>query len=256
MKVNTKLLPVAAAGLGILALLARIALYLLGRDEKGLLISGHPLELLVWAATAAAILILAFVWKLDGSARYAHNFAPSVPAAIGSFALAGGITVCVILSGGTGLWLGLLSRITGFLAIPAIVWAGLCRYRGKRPFFLLHALVCLYLMLYLVNHYQTWSSRPQMQDWFFSMLGILFLALFGYYQTTFDVNMGKRRMQLCTGLLAGFFCIAAAAGGEDVPLYIGGAAWALTGLCSLTPVPRRRKNPITEAKKDPSNDPA
>lgn len=247
---HSKKLPVLTAGLGLLALILRLALFRLGRDEKNLLISGHPLGLLVWAVTGAAVLLILFsVWRLYGSSRYDHNFSPSVPAAVGAFALAGGIVVCVAFSS-TGQRLDLLRNICGLLAAPALVWAGIRRYQGKRPFFLLHGLACLFLMLYTVSHYQPWSSRPQIQNWFFSMSGMLFLSLFAYYQTAFDVDMGKRRMQLASGLLAVFFCTAAMAGEPDVPLYLGGAVWALTNLCSLTPVRRRRKNPITEAGKD------
>lgn len=254
---NAKKLPFLTAGLGVAALLLRLSLYLLGRDEKNLLVAGHPLELLTWTVTAAAVIvILGSTWKLDGSARYSDNFAPSAAAAIGTFALAGGIAVSVILGIPSGLRLNLLCCISGVLAVPAIVFAGLCRYRGKHPSFLFHGLVCLYLTVYTISHYQTWSSRPQLQDWFFAMAGIVCLALFAYYQTAFDAGLGKRRMQLITGLLAAFFCIAAAAGGEDTLLYIGGAVWSLTNLCSLTPVPRRRKNPITENAKDVPNETA
>ena len=110
----------------------------------------------------------------------------------------------------------------------------------------LHGIVCLYLTLYSISHYQTWSSQPQMQDWFFSMAGIVCLVLFSYYQTAFPVGLGKRRLQLLVGLLGGFFCIGAIAGSEDTLMYLGGALWMLTNLCSLTPASRRRKNPITE----------
>lgn len=254
---NAKKLPVLTACLGLLAMTLRFGLYLLGRDEKNLLITGHPLDLLVWTVTAAAaVLILGSVWKLEGASRYADNFAPSAAAAIGAFALAGGIAVSVILGNPSGLRLDLMCRLSGALAIPAIIWAGLCRFNGKHPAFVFHALVCLHLTVYTISHYQTWSSHPQIQDWFFAMAGIVCLALFAYYQTAFDAGLGKRRMQLITGLLAGFFCIAAIAGSEDTLLYAGGAVWSLTNLCSLTPVPRRRRNPITENAKDVPNETA
>ena len=244
---NPKNLPVFSAGAGLMALVLRSLLFLLGRDEKNLLISGHPLDLLVWIVTAAAAaVILASVWKLAGSSGYADNFGPSAAAAVGSFALAGGITVSVILGASSGLRLEMLYRFIGALAVPAVVWAGLCRWKGKQPFFLLHGIVCLYLTLYSISHYQTWSSQPQMQDWFFSMAGIVCLVLFSYYQTAFPVGLGKRRLQLLVGLLGGFFCIGAIAGSEDTLMYLGGALWMLTNLCSLTPASRRRKNPITE----------
>lgn len=246
-KLNIHRLPMAAAGLGFLTLLARIALSLLGEDEKGLLIPGHPLAIGVWGLTAAAaILVLLSVWNLKGSRKYSDNFHPSTAAAIGAFALAGGIAVTVLLNWNTYGRLDLIRNLCGAAAIPALIFAGLYRWQGKRPFFPLHALVCLYLTLYAVSHYQLWSSRPQIHHWFFTMAGSLLLTLFAYYQAAFDASMAKRRLQLATGLLAGFFCIAATANAEDVALYLGGALWALTNLCSLTPVRRRRKNPLTD----------
>lgn len=244
---HPKKLPFFAAAAGLVTLALRFSLFLLGRDEKNLLITGHPLDILTWAVTAAAVIvILLTVRKLDGSSRYGDNFAPSVAAAIGTFSLAGGIAVSVILGGTSGLRLEMLCRLSGALAVPAIVWTGLCRWRGKKPFFGFHALVCLYLTLYTITHYQIWSSHPQIQDWFFDMIGIVCLTLFAYDQTAFDAGMGNRRMQLITGLLGAFFCLAAIAGSEDILLYIGGAVWAMTNLCSLAPISRRRKNPITE----------
>jgi len=241
-KSNT--LPTFFAALGAAALLLRIGQNLLGTDEKGLLVPGHPLGLLVWAACAAAVVLAVLaVVPLKGSNRYSDNFSLSTPAAIGSFALAGGMVVSVLLGWNTGMRLDLIRNLAGLAAIPGLVWVGLCRWQGKKPFFLFHALVCLYLTLHTVSHYQLWSSRPQVQDCFFPMAASTLLCLFAYYQTAFDVGLGKRRMQLGTGLLAAFFCMTAAASGEDLMLYIGGAIWALTGLCSLTPVKRRRTNP-------------
>lgn len=250
-------LPNLAAGLGAAAFLLRVGLYLVATDEKGLLIPRHPLDLLVWVVTAAVVVLTVIrVWPLDGSPRYADNFFPDTGAAIGCFALAGSIMVSVIT--GWDIWtrLNLIRNLCGLLAIPAIVWVGLCRWQGKRPFFTFHAVTCLYLTLYTVSHYQAWSSRPQLQDYFFSMAGAVLLTLFAYYQTAFDVSLGKRRMQLVTGLLAAFFCMAAAAAGENLLLYAGGAVWTLTNLCSLTPVKRRRRNPITDSRKEEPHEPA
>ena len=256
-KLNNKFPPRMITALGIAAMLLRAALFLVGEDAKGLLIPGHPLDLLVWTVTAAAAVVTVLsIWELDGSPKYADNFSPSTSAAIGAFALAGGIAVSVISGWYTFLRLEMIRNVCGLLAVPALIWAGLCRREGKQPFFLSHALVCLYLTLFTVSHYQVWSSRPQLQDYFFTMSGSILLALFAYYQTAFDVGMGKRRMQLGTGLLAAFFCIAALAGGEDMPLYLGGTIWTLTNLCSLFPVPRRRKNPLTPDEKDDSHEAA
>lgn len=238
---NSKSLPVLAAGLGCAAALLRLGLYAFGTDEKGLLNNGHILSLLVWAVTAfAALFICLEVRKLGGSARYEDNFGPSAAAAMGTFALAGGIAVTVVSGWETWLRLEMIRNFLGLLSIPALLWVGLRRRRGRQSFFLFHALLCLYLTLHTVSHYQIWCSRPQLQDFLFPMAGSILLALFAYYQTAFDVAMGKRRMQLGVGLLGAFACIAAAAGGEDILLYTGGAVWMLTNLCSLTPVPTEK----------------
>ena len=148
-----------------------------------------------------------------------------------------------------------LRNLAALLAVPSLIWVGICRWRGKRPSFLFHAALCLYLTLYAVSHYQTWSSRPQLQDYLFAVAGAILLTLFAYYQTAFDVGLGKRRMQLGTGLMAAFFCIAAPAGGDDLVLYFSGAFWALTNLCRLVPVPRPRKH-SAEPPQEPDNTPA
>lgn len=254
MNLNTKKLPLLAALLGLIALILRAGLFLLGHDEKGLLMPWHSLNLLCWAVTAGTLLICVLgVRKLNGSCRYSDNFSASLPAAIGAFALAGGIAVRVI--GGWSAWtlLELLRDVCGALSVPALVWVGLQRRQGKRPFFGFHAMACVYLTLYAISHYQTWCSRPQLQEYLFSMAGILLLVLFAYQQTAFDVGLGKRRMQLLTGLLAGFFCLAAVAGLEDIPLYLGGAVWALTNLCSLTPVTDAPSESAPEAGQENSH---
>lgn len=254
MNLNTKKLPLLAALLGLVALILRSGLFLLGRDEKGLLMPWHPLDLLCWAVTAGTLLICVLVVrKLNGSCRYSHNFSASVPAAIGAFALAGGIAVTVIGRWNPWSLLELIRDVCGVLSVPAMIWVGIQRRRGKQPFFGFYAAACVYLTLYAVSHYQTWCSRPQMQDYAFSMGGILLLTMFAYQQTAFDVGLGKRRMHLLAGLLAGFFCLAAVAGLEDIGLYLGGAIWALTNLCSLTPVTDTPSGSAPEAGQDNSH---
>ena len=237
MKPNTKHLPLLCAGLGILTAVLRLVQASFGTDHKGLLILWHPLDLLVWAVTAATVILVVFtVRKLDGSNLYTDNFGPATPAAIGCTALMGGIAAVVSVAPNIFIRLEVIRMYLGMLALPALLWVGVCRIQGKRPFFLFHGAVCLYLVIHTVSHYQSWCARPLMQSFFFPMAASIFLTLFAYYQTAFDVELGNRRMQLGTGLLGTFFCLTAAAGGEDLMLYLGGAIWMLTNLCSLTPV--------------------
>lgn len=250
-KLNPNRLPALTAGLGLLAMVLRMALFLLGRDEKNLLVSYHPLSILVWAVTAAATsLVILHLPKLQGAPDYARNFRASSAAALGAIGLAIGICATVVSGWNLLSTLDLLCSIFGLLAVPALVLLALHRRQGKQPFFLLHGVVCIYLTLFSVSHYQIWSSRPQIQDWFFTMGATILLTLFAYCQTAFDADMGNRRMQISTGLLATFFCLAAVAGGEDVLLYLTGALWAVTNLCRLVPPRPRRKNSITEAARE------
>jgi len=250
-KFNPKLIPILTAVLGLLALISRLGLYRLGTDEKGLLISGHPLNILTWIATTAAmVLVLVFILSEKESKKYADNFAPSAAAAYGAFVMAGGIAVSVIFGWSTAR-MDLIRNFCGILAVPALILSGLNRLQGKRSFFGFHGIVCLYLAFHALSHYRGWSSHPQIHDYFFVMLSSVMLALFAYYQTAFDVSLGSRRMQLGTGLLAGFLCIAAAANGQDLILYLCGAVWTLTNLCSLTPGKRRQNSPEDPRKEEP-----
>ena len=242
MKPTVNHLPLACAGLGILTAALRLVQASFGTDHKGLLILWHPLDLLVWAVTAAAvILVVLTVRKLDGSNLYADNFGTGTPAAIGCTALMGGIAAVVSVAPNIFIRLEVVRMYLGLLALPALLWIGVCRIRGKRPFFLFHGAVCLFLVIHTVSHYQSWCARPLMQSFLFPMAASIFLTLFAYYQTAFDVELGNRRMQLGVGLLGSFLCLAAAAGGEDRMLYLGGAIWMLTNLVNLTSVPKKEE---------------
>jgi len=242
MKPNVKQLPLLCAGLGILTAVLRLMQASFGTDDKGLLILWHPLDLLVWAVTAAAvILVVLTVRKLDGSNLYADNFGPDAPAAIGCTALMGGIAAVVSVAPNSFIRLEVIRMYLGLLALPALLWVGVCRIRGKQPFFLLHGAVCLYLVIHTVSHYQGWCARPLMHSFLDPMAASICLPLCAHYQTAFDVGLGDRRMQLGVGLLGSFFCLAAAAGGEDLMLYLGGAIWMLTNLANLTPVPKKEE---------------
>lgn len=228
---NNKNLPLLTALLGIVTLGLRTGLFLLGTDSKGLLLSAHPLDTLTWVVTAVTVmLVCVVVWKGDGSQNCGTHFPPSIPAAIGAFLLAGCVAVTVFNTWPVFARLELFRDFVGLLTVPALVWVGVCRWQGKKPFFLFHGLVYLYFALYAISHYLSWCSRPQIQMLFFSAAGILLLCMFAYYQTALDVNMGKSRMQLFSGLLGAFFSIAAMADGEDWMLFAGGAVWALTNL--------------------------
>lgn len=235
-------LPVIVADLGLVAFLLRLSLYHFGTDEKGLLVTGHPLETALWLlAAATAIFVVAVLRKETGSRPYKENFPGNTSAAFGCILFAAALAFTAV----KGLYgftlLERLRSITGILAAVALIAVAVFRIQGRRPVFLLHLLVCIALTLHTVNHYRSWSSCPQLQDAFFPMMGCIGLMLFSYYQTAFDVDSGSRRMQLGTGLLAAFCCFAALPGSDTPALYLAGNIWTLTNLCSLTPTVEKKE---------------
>lgn len=240
---HNQLLPAISGIMGLFALVLRLCLSLLGRDDKGLLIPFHPFALMLWLLTAAAVILITVqVRPLDGSRRYAANFPPSLSAAAGCFIMAAGILLSIVRGTRTGMRLELLRDLAGILSIPAMIWVGICRWRGRHPAFTFHCLVCLYLTLHTINCYQNWSSQARLINFLFPMMACILLTLFAYYQTAFDVGMGQRRMLLGTGLLGAFFCIASLSGGRNILLHAAGGIWMLTNLCRLTP-PRQKAAP-------------
>lgn len=243
-------LPKLTAVLGVIGLVLRRLLYAVAVDERNLLPANHPLELLLWVVTAAALVyITVTVWKLDGSNRYVDNFGPSFPAAVGHVVMAAGVLLTVLLNvpmleNGIGrIW-----KVLGFLSAPCLLLAGYGRLQGKRPFFLLHLIPCLFLVFHIVNHYQVWSGNPQLQDYLFTLFGTIALMFFTFYHAAFDVGSGRRRMHLFMGLAALYLCIVDLSFTEYLFLYVGGITWVLTDLCTLTPKPRPQPKESEKAK--------
>ena len=224
--------------LGFAAAFLRRALYIQATDIKGLLIRNHPLALILWALVGlAAAFVLLSVRKLGGSNGYEENFGKALPTGYLLLAAVIGITV---LSGNTGR-MGMGLRSLGFLCIPALIWGGIDRYRGKMPCFLVHAVLCLFFLLYAVSRYQFWSGNPQMQDYIFELLALLALAMFSYHCAAFETGSGDRRMQLAAGLLSILFCGATLGRTDTTAFYAAAMIWAGTDLCRLTPPPEEKE---------------
>lgn len=244
----TKFLPVLVLALGAAAAAVRGLQYLLAVDHKGLVVSGHPLGWLLWGICAvAAAVVIPTAAKLDGSNRYADNFGPSMQAAAGCFLLAVGIVLTLLE--GNGMQKPMLVRlwqVSGLLSVLGLIWAGLSRKQGKRPFLLNHAMLCLFFALHMVSRYQPWCGNPQAQDWGFSLLAAVGLTLCAYHHSAFAAGSGRRRMFLAVSLLTVFLCCAALPHTEYFWLYLGGGIWAFTGLCRVTPVPKPEPAPETE----------
>lgn len=230
---NGNLLPLLVLLLGIAGCCLRLGLYARGIDARGLLVRLHPLELLLWLTTAVTVaLVLLAVRRLGGGNAYDVNFPYSLWASLGHILLAAGILLTVLthapaLPGPVGkLW-----KVLGVVSAPLLFYAAFARVLGKRPNFLCYVVSSIFFAFHLVCHYRTWCSDPQLQNYLFTFAGTIGLMLLAYEQAAFCTGSGSRRRLLTAGLLTGYLCLVNLAATQYVYLYLGGAIWALTGLC-------------------------
>ena len=216
---------------GMAAFVLRRALYAVAVDARGLLIRGHALGTALAVLTAAVMLTVALVCRKLGEMDAKNSLAENLLAALGNVAAGAGIALTVLDS--TAAMGGYLASAWYYLGLAApvcLVLAGFTRVLGKRPFFLLYVVVCLFFLVHIVNCYQLWSANPQMQDYVFGLLGAMALMFFGFYEAAREAGCGNVRMQLGMGLAAVFLCLAEVARSSCPVLYLGGILWVLAEL--------------------------
>lgn len=234
--VSYKLLPALPVLAGAIALLLRFTLYTM-ENQSGLLPGRHPLHIAsVLLAACTAVLLAFFTALLKGPNGYEQNFPFSRPRAQGSF-LAGLLMLPVV----SGIWSGaagtldLIWAVLGFAASGCLIASGYFQLKGAKPHFLLYFVICLFFVLHMICKYREWSGNPQVEDYVFSLLGCVCLALFAYHKAAFSAGMGRRRMLLFSGMLAVFFCIGALIGDADARFYAAGGIWTVSNLCTIDP---------------------
>ena len=230
------LLPAATLIAGGVGLLLRVWLFLGGTDERGLLVTSHPANALVYILTALFLALLFLcVRPLDAAERYQQLFPNPRFSALGCVAAAIGIlwvntqdmlarkdtitTVCLVL---------------GILAALCLLMLAWCRWKQRRPVCYFHVVVTLYLMLHAVSQYRLWSAEPQLQLYFFSLLGSVFLMLTGYHSAVMDARKVNRRWFVFCNQAA-LFCCFLSLWSESGMFYLAMGLWTLTGLCDLQP---------------------
>lgn len=225
---------VLLAGLAALAL--RMALYAAAVDAKGLLLRWHPLEIALTALTLTVLaLLVPGVRKQEIPDGFETHFPASLPGAFGSAAAGAGILVTALAgSASGGSYLDTAWQLFGLAAPVCFLLAGLARALGKKPFFLLHVVICLFFVLHIVIRYQLWSGNPQLQDYVFSLLGAMVLMFFGFYNAAREAGCGNYPMQLAMGLAAVYFCLGELARSSSPALYLGGLLWVLTEIYAVT----------------------
>lgn len=221
---------------GLAACGMRIALYATGFDGRSLLIQDHwaRIGLLILTGIVAAILLATGLF-IKGSDNAKDARPKPFPSALGCFAAAMALGFTCGWEFGdfpsvlhTVLWgLGLVSAFC-LLAVSVFRW------RRSRPYFALHAIVCVYFALRTVLLYRSYSSDPMTQDYTFYLMAYVALMLCAYHHAAFDAGIGSHRALWITSLAAVYLCCAALKNCPDIPLLAGCALWALTNLTSLT----------------------
>ena len=209
-------------------------LYATGIDGRGLLKSGHfAWVLLCILSIAVGVVILGSAYQFRGGDT---RFRRSLPAAV-CCALAAAST---LFTGLQALWGGyLVYAIPAFLAAAAFAAVTLCRLRGRRPNFVMHAVICIHFTLQLLKIYQANSFQPQFQDYLFQLLACIALAVTGYQLAAADLNRGSRCWLWTAGLAAVYLCFLSL-GSSATGLFLTGGAWAFTALM----VPMRKREPV------------
>ena len=242
-QLHPKHLPLAMLFAGILGAILRWILYATGVDAKNLLISNHWANILLTVLTLASLgAVICGAWNLQQAAKYSFNFPASLPGGIGA-ALAGlGMLSSAIFSlgqGGDTLWL--ISGVFSLFSAAAFGLWGFCRWKGNRPTVLAGTIICICLMLYTVCRYRLWSAAPQVQNYLFSLLATVCVMLSCYQSTAFAIGLGDRRLHSFFHLSAVYFCLVSLPHCDNPFLYITLAAWLLTDLCNLTPMPKANR---------------
>lgn len=215
---------------GILGLTLRATLYAIGVDEKGLLVTGHWTNTGTWLLTAAVALVL-FLWcrSLANKEGPRKAFPASAVSAAGSI-LAG---VAMALSSTPEAPSQTMANVLFVLRLASAVslcCVGFCRFSGRKPFFLFHLLVCLYLALQLICLYRRWSADPQLQNYCFYLGAHVALMFTAYHMAAFDAGLGSHRHLWGSGLAAVYLCLLAIPDSGEAFFLICCVLWILSNL--------------------------
>ena len=254
MKFNLKsnILKLAILGASALGFFLRKMLYATGIDGRGLIVSDHwsLVALLCLTGAVGAALLLSCL-RLKGSDVYEDCYPVSFAGFAGCLAAAAGTAYTVWPEFGRfSSPLDILIWVIGMVSVICFVVIGICRLIRRKPYFLLHAAICLYLALRLVTKYRLWSSDPQVLDYCFYLTAFVALMLTAYHHAAFDAGMGKHRPLWVCALASVYLSCVSLVTKQDAALLAGCALWALTNLTNLNSRKRRVRPAMAETPKE------
>lgn len=204
-------------------------------DDRGLFSQAALPRLLLWLVTlitAAAVACVCLFMK--NSRKYSASFPAST---VGFAGLAAG-GVCIGVSSVAGLLKGgellsVLASVLGLAAAAALLLMASCRRQGVRPKMVLPGIVCVFLIVWLLKGFRSWTSMTQVDEYLFMQLASVCLMAAAFQDTAFCCGKGKRKLQALSHLAALFFCIGALPGCADPAAYLGGTLWMGTNVCVI-----------------------
>lgn len=217
-----------ALAAGLIGCGLRIAVYTAGTDIRRLPVSGHWSQTGLWILTAAVFtLLLCLTRSIPDSAE--SDSGRCIAGGIGCLAaaLAFFLADTPDTMGGAFRSAELVLRCGAALSLCGIAF---CRFAGRRPFFLLHGVVCLYLALRMISLYRIWSSDPQLIDYGFYLGAYIAAILTAYQFAAIDADCGNHRKLWFWSLVSVYLCGVSLSGNQEPLFLLLCMIWILTNL--------------------------
>lgn len=230
-------IPVLALCAGVLGLGLRLLQFQVGVDEKGLLITWHPLSVIVLLLTGLVFgWMLYSVWPMSQAVRYVQIFPRSLPAALGTVVGAVGV-VCYsveLVLPMTDLYF-LAEMAFSLLAAGCMVFLAFQRAKGRHANIWAWMGVSLFFLLHLVGCCRLWFNATQLDSYLYPVLSSSFLTLAVYYRAAMcDQSVGVRGY-LFFGSAAAYCCLLSLVGSENPIFYGAMLIWMATDRCRFQP---------------------
>lgn len=223
MKQRFRFLPLYTVLAGIGCALLRVWLFQ-SLDSRELIPENHPANLPLTILTALSFLLffLALVWKDDRDFRLRTAFPVQ---GLGALSAAGGLVLWFFLSPSDYPLFSAFALVGGVCFLVLAVF----RFCRKKPPLLIYAALSLSLLIVCFSQYRLWSTKTQLQSYFFPSLSGLFLAL---YSVQYLLMEQPERSCKKTFFLnqAALFCTLSCLSTRLWPYYLAMAVWLVSGL--------------------------